>query len=115
MHISETQVNITPTSTSQTMRTNQHLDVANTQTARAANVNLDDEDQRRQQIQQDNNSPNPETVDNHQTNAADNQEDRQRSLPAAYAVHTATNATADHYGIPYDLKFGPYFNTHCQR
>ena len=40
-----------------------------------------------------------------------NQEDRQGSLPAASAVHTATNATADHYGIPYDLTFGPHLNT----
>ena len=70
MHISETQVNITPVSTSRTMRANQQLDVDNTQTGRAANVsfdatNDDEEEYRRQQTQLDNNSSTPETIDNH--------------------------------------------------
>ena len=114
MLISETQVNITPTSTSKTMTANQQLDVANTQTERAANVTFDatnDEDHRRQQTQLDNSSSTTETIDNHQANAADNQEDRQGSLPAASVAHTATNATADHYGMPYNLTFGPNLNT----
>ena len=115
MQISEKQVNIRPTSISQTTTANQQLEVANTQTGRAANFSLDtandEEDHRRPQTQSDNSSSTPETIENHQTNAADNQEDRQGSLPAASAVHTATHATADHYGIPYDLTFGPYLNT----
>ena len=115
MHVSETQANITPASTFQTMTTNQQTDIANTQTGRAANVSFDvtndEEDHRRQQSQPDNSGATPETANNHQANAADNQEDRQGSLPGASAVHTATNATADHYGIPYDLTIGPYLNT----
>ena len=115
MHVSETQANSTPASTFQTMTTNQQTDIANTQTGRAANVSFDvtndEEDHRRQQSQPDNSGATPETANNHQANAADNQEDRQGSLPGASAVHTATNATADHYGIPYDLTIGPYLNT----
>ena len=41
MHISEKQVNITPTSISQPTTANQQLEVANIQTGRAANVSLD--------------------------------------------------------------------------
>ena len=114
MHVSEAQANITPASTFQTMTANQQPDVATTQTGRAANVSSDatnKEDHRRQETQPDNSSATPETVNNHQPKAAKNQEDRQGSLPAASAVHTATNATAEHYGIPYDLTFGPYLNT----
>ena len=100
MHVSETQANITPASTFQIMTANQQPGVANTQTGRAANLSFDatndDEDHRRQQTQPDNSNSTPETVNNHQANAADNQEDQQGSLPAASAVHTATNATADH-------------------
>ena len=76
MHISERQVNKTSTSTSQIMTANQQLDVAITQTGRAANVSFDatndGEDYRRQQTQLDNNSSTPEPIDNHQSNAADN-------------------------------------------
>ena len=116
MHVSETQANITPAFTFQTMTANQQPDVANTQTWRAANDSFDatndEEDHRRQQTQPDNSNSTPETVNNHQANAAaDNQVDRQGSLPTASAVHAATNATADHNGIPYDLTFGPYLNT----
>ena len=69
-------------------------------------------DHRRQQTQVDNTSSTPETIDSHHANATDNQEDRQGSLPAAFAVHTATNTkTKCHYGIPYHLKFGRYLNT----
>ena len=79
MHISETQVNITPASISQTMTANPQLDVANTQTGRAANVSLDatkdEEDRRRQKTQLDNISSTPESIEKHQANAADNQED----------------------------------------
>ena len=71
----------------------------------------DEKDHRRQQTQADNSSSTPENIDNHQAKAADNREDRQGSLPAASPVHTATNATEDHYGIPYDLTFGPFLNT----
>ena len=59
----------------------------------------------------DNSSSTQEIIDNHQANAADNQVDEQGSLLAASAVHTSLNATADDYGIPYDLTFGPYLNT----
>ena len=63
MHISEIKVNITPTSTSQTMTANQQLDVANTQTGRAANVSFDatnyEEDHIRQQTQLHNISSTP--------------------------------------------------------
>ena len=115
MLVSKTQANITPASTFETMTANQQSDVANTQTGRAANVSFDatndEEDHRRQQTQPDNSNLTPETVNNHQANAADNQEDRQGSLPGASAVHTATNVTADHYGIPCDLTFGPFLNT----
>ena len=114
MHVSETQANITPASTFQTMTANQQTDVANTPTRRAANVSFDatndEEDHRRQQTQPDNNSSTPTSVNNHQAKAADNQEDRQGSLPAASAVLTP-DVTADHYGKPYDLTFGPYVNT----
>ena len=115
MHVSETQANITPASIFQTMTANQQTDVANTQTGRAANASFDatndEEDHRRQQTQPHNSSSTPETVNNHRAIAADNQENRQESLPAASAVHAATIATADHYGKPYDLTFGPYLNT----
>ena len=114
MHVSETQTDTTPASTFQTMAANQQTDVANTQTGRAANVSFDatnDKEDHRQQTQRDNSSSTPETVNNHQANAADNQEDRQGSLPAASAVLTATNAITDYYGIPYDMTFGPYLNT----
>ena len=94
------------------MSANQQLDVFNTQTGRAAKISFDatndEEDHRRQQTQPDNSSLTPETIDNHQVNGADNQEDQLGSLPTASAVHTTTNgATTDHYGIPYDLTFGP--------
>ena len=82
------------------MIANQQLDVANTQTGLAANVNFDttnEEDHIRQQTQPVNSSTTPYTIDNRQTNAADNQGDRQGSLPAPSAVHTATNATTDYY------------------
>ena len=117
MHVSKTQANILPASTFQTMTANQQPDAANNQTGRAVNVDFDatneEEDHRRQQTQPNKSNSAPVTVNNHQANAAENQEDRQGSLPAACAVHTATNATADHrdYGIPYDLTFGPYMNT----
>ena len=61
------------------MTANQQLDVANTQTERAANVSLDrtndEEDHIRQQTRQDNSSSTSGTVDNYHVNAADNQED----------------------------------------
>ena len=61
------------------MTANQQLDVANTQTERAANVSFDrtndEEDHIRQQTRQDNSSSTSGTVDNHHFNAADNQED----------------------------------------
>ena len=41
MHVSETQANITPASTFQTMTANQQPDVANTQTGHSANVSFD--------------------------------------------------------------------------
>ena len=62
-------------------------------------------------ITDDNSSSAPETIGNHQAHATDNRADREGSLPAASAVHTATNATADRYGISYELRFGPYLNT----
>ena len=97
------------------MTTNQQLDVYNTQTGSAVNVSLDatndGEDHRRQETQLGNNFSTPETIENHQANAADNHEGQQGSLPATSAVPTATNGTADHYGIPYDLTFEPYSNT----
>ena len=59
------------------MTVNPQLDVANTQTGRAANVSLhatkDEEDRRRQKTQPNNSSSTPETVDKHQPNAANNQ------------------------------------------
>ena len=80
MHLSETQANITPAPTFQTMTANQQLDVANNQTERAANISFDatndEEDHRRQQTQPDNSNSTPQTVNNRQANAADNQEDR---------------------------------------
>ena len=69
------------------MTANQQLDVANTQTGRAA---IDEEDHRRQQTQLENSSSTPETTDNHQANAAANQDDRKGSLSATSVVHTTT-------------------------
>ena len=65
MHASETQANITPASTFQTMTANQQPDVANTQTGRAVKVSFDatnEEDHRRQQTQPDNSNLAPETA-----------------------------------------------------
>ena len=57
------------------MTAKQQTDVANTQTGRAANVSVDatfdEEDHRQEQTRPDNSSSTPETVNNHQANAAE--------------------------------------------
>ena len=87
MHISETQANITPTSTSQTMKANQDVEVANIRRGHAANVSFDvtnyEDDHRRKQTQLNKSKSTSVTINNHQANAVANQEDRQKLLPAA--------------------------------
>ena len=76
-----------------------------------ANLHLTNHVGHEQQRQSDNIGSTPVVTNNHQSKAVDDQEDQQGSLPAISAVLTATIATTYHYGIPFDLTFGPYLNT----